>query len=629
MARPARWWNVGKEEHLDADELKGALARAVSTRADYLIEEYGNERTARNERWNQNYENRLSDYTAPGVAVPAGIDPCSITLNVTASCIDAVNSKMSAQDPKPQYLTTDGDFKAQQKAKMRQRFVMGSFLDGGYYDEMEKVRKDSLIFDMGVMKIFARDDRIVYERVHPNEIVWDEKAARRGAPGEFFHVMELATDVVCSEYPDEKDNIELSANSGNRGGDAMGIVDDFVEVYEAWHEPSSKGDDDGRHCICTKYATLVDEPWTYNPFIFVRWETLTKGFGGQGLAEQLSGLQDSITNQLQRMERAHDLLGVPWVLKPGGCTMKNASWDNGVGKIMEFDGPPPVVQVHGVLAPEVYTWLDYKYQKAFEISGISQLSATSRKPVGFDPSGVALQAYLETETIRFAAYVKAYHKATLDASRVTVQAARHSDSDVISHWRMKEWAREIPWSSIDDPDDKFVCQLWPTNLMPDSPSGKLSYVERMVTTGVYKPEEARMLLAFPDVEALDRTGNAARELVEMIIDVMLEDERYIAPTKHMNLKMAIYVVQGAILRAELNDWGNAKLSLLSRWLDEAALLDEQAQLEEVTQAQKLQAAQQPPAPPPAPGPPTPPPPGPEMMMPPPPMDAMNPAGMPA
>jgi hypothetical protein len=40
--------------------------------------------------------------------------------------------------------------------------------------------------------------------------------------------------------------------------------------------------------------------------------------------------------------------------------------------------------------PEVYNHLDRLYQRAYEISGISELSATGKKPAGLE-SGAALQ----------------------------------------------------------------------------------------------------------------------------------------------------------------------------------------------------------------------------------------------
>ena len=66
----------------------------------------------------------------------------------------------------------------------------------------------------------------------------------------------------------------------------------MVKVIESWHLSSGPKAKDGKHTICTN-ATLFKEDYDkeYFPFVFFRWNVRPVGFFGQGLAEQLQGLQ--------------------------------------------------------------------------------------------------------------------------------------------------------------------------------------------------------------------------------------------------------------------------------------------------------------------------------------------------
>ena len=84
---------------------------------------------------------------------------------------------------------------------------------------------------------------------------------------------------------------------------------DMIEVIEAWHIRSSQNSDDGRHVICIDNATLFDEKYEkdYFPFVTLRWTQRMLGFYGQGLAEQLRGIQAEINQLLLNIQEQMNL----------------------------------------------------------------------------------------------------------------------------------------------------------------------------------------------------------------------------------------------------------------------------------------------------------------------------------
>lgn len=588
MAENRRWWESESD----------ILHKDVWAAAERVRLEHGTARRDANRICIGLYENRdLDGVVVEGVNIPTELRSAGLTLNVCSSCVDVLAAKIATNKPKPQYLTVDGDFSAQQKAKNRQRFVMGNFQGGEVYRKSIDVWMDSAICDIGAMKLFDDNGKVGYERTFPSELLVDSRAAQDGNPRELFQEKWVSTDVLAAAYPDKAEQIKLSASRRLGEVDKMsGMVDDMVRVYEAWHLPSGPGAKDGKRAIVVEHAVLVEEEWTDDsfPFAFLRWTKLREGFWGQGLVEQLAPLQSEITELLDKIQKAHRLLGVPWVLRNKGSEFNKGALTNQPGEIIDWDGAvEPKVQVHGIMAPEVYTYLDYCFQKAFEVSGVSQLSAMSKKPAGIE-SGVALRTLLDTETQRFAMAVDAWQQFFLDLARETTKCARRIGNPTAT-WRSKEWARQIPWKDVageEGEDDRFVLQLWPVNLLPDTPAGKLAYVEQMITMGLVSPDQGQSLLDFPDIEAFQRTNSAAKDMVDMMIEAMLTTGRYIAPSKHMPIVnpdgspgMAIHVVQGALMRGKVNDWPDDKLAMLSQWLDEAIAI-----------GKEIMAMLQPPAP---------------------------------
>jgi hypothetical protein len=565
MAKKERWWKVEHELVTDT-----ALATSVFEALQHIMDDKGSQRESSNNFFLGLYSDRIPvDVPVEQFNLPT-IPGANLTLNVSSSCCDALAAKVAPNKPKPMYLTSDGDFSAQMKAKNRQRFVMGHFHSENVYRKGRRALQDALQCDIGAMKIVGEKGAkgVRYERVHPNEIHVDEKAAQHGEPRELFQRKLVPTDTLAAVWEDFEDQIFQSATQ-KTSDSTRGLVDDLVELVEAWHLPSKKDKSDGRHVICVKNAVLLEEPWKDDsfPFAFIRFTELASGFFGLGLVEQLSGIQQEITTLVRRIKKAHDILGVPWVKKPGGCTWKAGSGTNEIGVVMEYDGPEPKVEVHAIMAPEVYSHLNYLFEKAFEVSGISQLSATSRKPAGVE-SGVALRTLLDTETQRFSLLVEAWQEFYLEIARQTIFAARRCGNPV-AKWRSKEWVREIQFSDVDDEDDKFDLQLWPTNLLPDTPAGKLAYVEQMITIGLIGPEQGQSLLDYPDIEAFQRENNAGRDNIEMIVEHMMVHDDYIAPTKFMNLALSKNVIQANLLRAQVNGWPEEKQSMLAQWLDAA------------------------------------------------------------
>lgn len=562
MEYMTRWYDESNDDSV-------TVASRVFETVGIIDAEYGTTRRERLVAWLKLYENRELQGLLPGEYVPDS-EPLDLVLNACAAANDTLDSKISTVKPKPQFLTQGGAFSEQQQAKAMQYGVMGCFTGEKIYAKGMECARDCKVGDIGIMKVYMEDKTARYERVPPEEIIVDELAATSAPPRELFQRKFVPTDLLAAQYPKYKQQIyEALAPNLRRNSRYSALI---TEVVEGWHLPSGKKSKDGRHVICVVNCTLLDEKWTKDdfPFVFLRWNKRSKGFFGQGLIEQVEGLQRELNEVTGKIQDAHALLGIPWIVEPETAQVGEGKLTNRLGERIKYSGQQaPTVQVHAVLAPEVYRYQEFCFQKIFELTGVSVLSASSKLPAGLNqPSGVALRTYLDTETQRFALFVEAWKEFYLELARKTVELLRETKGVKIKYAE-KHFAKEIEWDEIDLGEDRYLLQLWPVNLLPDTPTGKLAYVETMITMGVIGPDVGRALLDYPDIEAYNSLTTAAYDDALAIIEHFQAGGEYIEPLEWEQLDLCIGLMQGAYLRCRINGAPEGVLENMARWLKEA------------------------------------------------------------
>jgi hypothetical protein len=162
-----------------------------------------------------------------------------------------------------------------------------------------------------------------------------------------------------------------------------------------------------------------------------------------------------------------------------------------------------------------------------------------------------------------------WHEFFLDLARQTVKMAKRIGGELSVAWKERDIARSIKWSDVDLDEERYVMQLWPVNLLPDTPSGKLAYVEQMITMGLLNPQQGQQLLDFPDIQAFQKLNTAGETYLKMVLDSMLKDGEYIGPEEWDNLELGIKMMQEAIMWYRNRGVSEEKIALLKRWCEDA------------------------------------------------------------
>lgn len=503
-----------------------------------------------------------------------------MTLNVVASCIDTVTAKVAKGKPRVEFLSTGGDEDMQRRAQNMTRYVDAVFFDTKLYVESQKAFVDACIFGTGAIKAYVDKNKVRLERVPSVDLLVDVNDGIYGAPRELHQRTLVQRAVLKKMYP--KKGIEI-----DRIDQAPGAKDsdDTVVVIESWRRPSTDGGDDGRHAISVDGCTLFDEPWKHDwfPFAFLRWKRPLVGFYGMGLAEELKRLQLEVNKLARTFQLAMHMLAVPKIFVEAGSQVNEAQLNNDVAGIIEYVGTPPVVSAPTTtIAPDSFAWLQWLYSKAYELSGVSQLNASSMKPAGLN-SGAALRAYQDNASERFALVGQQYDQLFVDIAEIVIALSKENFSGktklkgLEQQGTSRTMLHELRWEDIDLDRDALLLRPYTANPLGDTPAGRLQMVTELVQAGVFDPATSLSLLDFPDVQATIELETAPLHAVKAQLDRMLDTLDYEPPDEFMDLKTCVRVAQltynKQLAQAKPDD---DKLELLRTYLREAMALAQQA-----------------------------------------------------
>lgn len=519
-----------------------------------------------------------------------------LTANVCKAVVDTAQAKIAKNRPKATLLTNAGRWEQQQRAKKLDRFVEGAFQDLELYELGPKTFRTAGIFGDGLLKFYAERGEICVDRVLPSFVLVDPLEGIYGKPRCMYQVHYVDRHVLLDLYGGSgRTKVAEAIRKADPekdpaiGGDMRGLAEP-VRVIEAWHLPSGPDASDGYHVVAIPGAELRGREWTREDFPFVRytWSDRELGFWGAGLVEEVELTQLSINRTLKRIEECIRLMAVPRILVDHTAKIINKAITNEVGAVLKYQGGaggnPPAFMTPPSVPPELFAHLEWLIRQAFEMTGVSQLSATSRKPAGLD-SGRALLAYNDIETERFSIAARRYEQFYMDCAAQILELAEDIDRDASGGYsvvnRSRTRAQRIRWKDVRMDRESFTLQVHPTSALPRDVAGRTATVQQWIAAGFVSQRVGQKLLDFPDLDAHSSIDHAPEEIVEMVADRFLDpgldpDEAYLPPEPFDNLEYALPWMVAAYHRARLDEAPEERLELFRQWFDDANALLEQA-----------------------------------------------------
>jgi hypothetical protein len=497
-----------------------------------------------------------------------------LTFNIIHSLCQAATSKIAKHKPAVSFLTDGGSYSQKRKSKLLGKLIQGQFYAMRQYSVAQRAFLDSCITGTGVIKYYNEFGKIKAERVPVHEMTIDPMEAEYGnLPRQMFQTKRVSKSVLAEMFPEKREEIMQSESYEDEDYHTDSRHTDMIECHEAWHLPSGPEATDGRHVICTGNVTLFDAPWEkdHYPFTFIRWTENPMSFWGNGLAKEVKGIQVEINKLLARIqEQMH--LATPKVFIEDSSKIVQSHLNNRVFGAIKYRGTPPQFFVPRSVSGEMFAHLDRLVDRAYEMTGISQLAAQSKKPVGLE-SGRALREFSDIESERFMVVGQAYEQSFLDATELIIDlikdAHERNDTYTVASFDKKSGLEKVKWSDISLKDDEYVIQVKPIGSLPQTPSAKLSSVAEMHMNGFFTTEEAHQLLDFPDLETANKLKTSFIDVIDKIIENILEKSKFTAPESYMNLELGIARMQQAYNVSLVDDVSNMKLELMRRWISQA------------------------------------------------------------
>lgn len=449
------------------------------------------------------------------------------TANVVYSCTDTLVSRVTQDKPRPVFLTDNGHYKERHLAQTLNNFIMGEFYRTKAYDLGALALRDACVIGDGFIKVFPQDNKVCLERTLATELLTDYNDAYYGSPRSMIHMKLVDRQTFLALFPDQADII-LKAQHGNVDNTPLStetVSDQFI-ISEGWRLPTTSTSNDGRHAIVCSAGVIINEGWTKPtfPFAHIGYNPNIVGYFSQSLAEILMPTQMEIYKMLIIASQAIELMGVPRVLIDEFSKILETAFNNNIGTIIKYSKVPPQFINAQSNPPEIYEWIKWLIENAFQMSGISAMSATSQKPAGLN-SGEALRSYDDLQTDRFAALAKRYQNLYPELAYLMIDEAKDiakETGEYLTVYPDKDGTREVDLPQAAILRDTYIIQCFEESSLPRDPAGRQAKLSEMLAAGEITNQEFRRLSSFPDLQQSDALANALEERILKALDSIVE-----------------------------------------------------------------------------------------------------------
>lgn len=418
--------------------------------------------------------------------------------NVIKSVIDSLVSKLANNKVRPFFTPVDGTFNTKKVVRQAQQFFDLYFDKIQVNDLVSNVFRDACIFDIG------------YILVNP-----------------FTYAVERISSYQISE---------LYINN-----------DSEVALIKWLHQPSlmlnKYGVTSGQQFVNIEMLIKQDEavlyvdekpvkrqPLASYPVIKVYYNKPVEKDKTVSIVDELEGIQTQIDLINAKIAATTQLTPGNVVFIDEQSGLKREDVNNKDCEIYQVGIQPgntaaPVnVVTPAPIDPYYQTLLEFYVNKAYDMIGISQLSAQSRKPSGLD-SGVALQTMEDIESDRFETQVNHYINAYIDIVKKLIECIPE-DVEILPS---DKWQCNLKWSDMKKQNDLYRVQYSAATSLSKDPAEKAKQIIQMSQIGLITPSKAAELMDMPDLSDAYTDAESKEMAIAAVVNNAVEYDLYDIP----------------------------------------------------------------------------------------------------
>ena len=458
-------------------------------------------------------------------------------LNVVKSAIDAVVSKISTAHCRPFVNTVKGSFKTIQICKQLQVFFDYYFDEKNVQSKITEALRDACIFDSGYLYLDEINGDI--KVVEP----WNVYTRQR-EKNEFRSVYVEFPNASVDSLKDE--DFELLNN-----GEKKGLYITIGYFYDARSKSKATLVNRQIRDISSLKSDTIPVCPIYYTMPIVGNTTLS-------IADMLKGIQVEVDELMKRISDASVLNPAQTILLANASNIKVGQLNNKVGNVVQYNSQNPSGAGVDVVTPEFIssqyiTLLDNLIEKAYNMVGISQLSAQGKKPSGLD-SGVALATQADIESDRFQVLLDQYIRAFTELAKIVVKVFE-ANKDII---KPNRYNLKLTWGDVEKEYDKMRIQFSAADNLSKDPSEKLKQLQTLAQAGIIPATQIASLLELPDINRGYSVANNAWNACQTLIDQCIYEDKYEIPdyVPFQMLKEQIVNMQLSLRTAQGSESGN-------------------------------------------------------------------------
>lgn len=450
------------------------------------------------------YGNILSFYTTVDES------NCNIPqLNVLRSAIDTTVSKLSQLKVRPFFNPILGNYKTVKTCRNAQIYFDEIYEMENIYKKAVNAITDSLIFDMGVL--WMDDETKSVSKVNPWDFIFDA--------GEMSINKLTRVELRRKYYPliDLRDIIDKDSKYASALNDSPNGTVDYRIYWDLIGKKQYKFI--GNDLIATRDIT-----YEVPPFVWIYYKDPIKGAFSNSMLDIIYQIQKQIDSLTYKISVASQLSPANLVFVPRGSDVKSSMVAaSKIGDVFEYNqtpsgGVPISVTTPAIIDPMYIQLLEMFEQKAYNMVGVSQLSAQSKKPSGLN-SGVALDTLEDVESERHNVIQMNYARFCRDIAERIIDIYPNNE-EVLPKRRARS---SITWKDIKAERELFNIQYSSASSLSKDPKIKMEQIEKLIAMKVIDPSLAATLLEFPDLESAYSINTASYDMNEKTIERVIEN----------------------------------------------------------------------------------------------------------
>ena len=433
-------------------------------------------------------------------------------VNVIKSVIDTLTSKIAQSKVRPFFNCINGTFKDILIVKQAQQFFDQLFDFQNVNKKVSEAFRDSCIFDTGVIYIDEENAKI--ERVHPWQVYFRPSEMDYGKITRIYYERK---DFPCTLLPSEifekaKDKLKDYEYI------TFGIYYDTINHVKGIFIPE------------IQFSEIKDYDGKEVPFCFLHYNSPVSGDSSESVVDMLNSIQVEIDTIMARISDASQLTPSSMFFVPEGSSVKVSQISNRAGQIMYYrptpsmTGSPISTFSPNFISSQYMQFVESLKQTAYELVGISQLSAMSAKPTGLD-SGVSLQTMENIESDRFETQLNQVIRCYVDIAKKCIDSFP-KDKDILPEEKTRE---SIKWADIVKEKEKMTIQFSGADALSKDPSEKLKQLQMLAQSGVIPQSRIAQFIEIPDLQSGYSLTNNAINAVLSTIERCINDDVFDIP----------------------------------------------------------------------------------------------------